>query len=303
MLSAVLRNLFSQTVPTETMDSDMSQKDPDFIMNSPYYLRISTLHHDFSCLQSLSLYMRAIEIARTDGLLGSHDSDSILAAEILRAGEISYNQINCYDPADVKLHADMLSGKGDKQAISARIIVVEDLSPAAIEILGTRFNLNPHVFYFHLGFDARRSAMANLVDASNENQIPVTWCMPRHSPDDFISVPMPCDLKPTSALKLESGLKEDYTYSRQAYRPIVQIPGKEGEWDPPRRAFHRISLVFPKGEIETSKVLLLLILIFRDMILTYSSYNSGISYMEATIPNRTKRHPIASYERSRLLRV
>ncbi|OBT74293.1 hypothetical protein VF21_07382 [Pseudogymnoascus sp. 05NY08] len=249
MLPGMLRRLFSQSVSTETMDSDTPLKDPDFIMNSPYYHRISTLHHNFPHLQSLSLYMHAIESARSDGLLGSHDSDSILAAEILKTGEISYNQIDCYNPADVESHSDILCGKGDKQTVSARIIVIEDLSPAAIEVLGTRFHLDPHMFYFHLGFDTKRSAMANLVDASNENKIPVTWCMPRHFPENFISVPMPCDLKPMSALKLESGLKEDLTYSRQAHRQIAQIPGKEREWDPPQRAFHRISLIFPKTDI------------------------------------------------------
>ncbi|OBT91041.1 hypothetical protein VE02_00131 [Pseudogymnoascus sp. 03VT05] len=216
MLSGMLRRLFSQTVSTETMDLDTSLKDPDFIMNSPYYHRISTLHHNFPHLQSLSLYIYAIESARSDGLLASHDSDSILAAKILKTGEVS---------------------KGDKQIVSARIIVIEDLSPAAIEVLGTSFHLDPHMVYFHLGFGTRRSAMANLVDASNENKIPVTWCMPRHSPENFISVPMPCHLKPMSALQLESGLKEDLTYSRQAYRQIAQIPARRESGILPRELF------------------------------------------------------------------
>ncbi len=252
MLPAVLRQLLSRTI-SESMNSDMSQEDAAFIKNSPYHLRISTLHNAFPHLQSLSLYMQATEHARIDGRLGSHDSDSILVAEILTTGEITYNQIDCYDPVDMESHHDMLSGKGDKQIVSARVLVIEDLSPGAIEALGTGFHLDPHIFYFHLGFDTRRSAMADLVDAVNENNIPVTWCMPSHAPDNFISVPVPCDLKPLSVRKLESGLQEDSTYSRQAYRPIAQIPGKEQDWEPPQRAFHRLSLVFPESEIETSE--------------------------------------------------
>ncbi|KAF2266538.1 hypothetical protein CC78DRAFT_578251 [Lojkania enalia] len=203
------------------MSSDKSQEQVDLVTNLPYYSRISTLHNDFPHLQSLSLYMQAIEHARMEGRLGSHDSDSILVAEVSTTGDVTYDRIDCYDLDDLHLHQDMLSGNGNQQAVSARILAIEDLSPGAIEALGTGFNLDPHVFYFHLGFDTRRSAMANLVDPVSENTIPVTWCMPNHAPNNFISVPVPCDLKPLSARKLESSLREDRTYSRQAYRPLA----------------------------------------------------------------------------------
>lgn len=249
----MLRQLLPRTVSKENTESDEMVHNDRFIKTGPYETHISTLHTEFPHLQSLSLYMQAIERARTNGRLGSHDSDSILAAEISSAGETTYHRIDCYDPTDVESYRDILSGKGDKQAVTARILVVEDLSPAAIEALGTGFNLDPHVFYFHLGFDTRRSAMADLVDAANENDIPVTWCMPSHAPDGFISVPVPCDLKPRRVRKLECGLQEDSTYSRQSYRPIAEVSSEDQAWDPPQRAFHRLSLAFPKSDIETGK--------------------------------------------------
>jgi hypothetical protein len=56
----------------------------------------------------------------------------------------------------------MLTGTGEASVVHSRVLIIEDLSPAAIEILGSGFDLDPHVFYFHLGFDTRRSAMVVL---------------------------------------------------------------------------------------------------------------------------------------------
>ncbi len=95
--------------------------------------------------------------------------------------------------------------------------------------------------------------MRDLVDAANENEIPVTWCMPGHAPDNFISVSVPCDLKPLTNRKLEGGLKGDLAYSRQVYHPIARIRGKDQDWEPPQRAFYRLSLISPEATIETGK--------------------------------------------------
>jgi hypothetical protein len=43
------------------------------------------------------------------------------------------------------------------------LIMMGHLAPATIELIGSSFNLDPHVFYFHLGFDTRRSAMVDLI--------------------------------------------------------------------------------------------------------------------------------------------
>lgn len=103
------------------------------------------------------------------------------------------------------------------------LIMMGHLAPATIELIGSSFNLDPHVFYFHLGFDTRRSAMVDIIDPHRESSIPVIWCMPGHAPDNFISVPLPCDLKPMSSRKPESGLPMSKTYIRQAYRRITDL--------------------------------------------------------------------------------
>lgn len=103
------------------------------------------------------------------------------------------------------------------------LIIMGHLAPATIELIGSSFNLDPHVFYFHLGFDTRRSAMVDIIDPHRESSIPVIWCMPGHAPDNFISVPLPCDLKPISSRKPESGLPMSKTYIRQAYRRITDL--------------------------------------------------------------------------------
>lgn len=232
-----------------------------------------------------------------DGRLGSHDSDSILTAEISKTGEVTYDRINCYDPDDVERHHDVLSGKGNSHTVSTRILVIEDLSPGAIEALGTGFRLDPHIFYFHLGFDTRRSAMMDLVDAVHENRIPVTWCMPSHTPENFISVPLPYDLKPLHVRKLEGRLREDSTYSRQAYRPIAQIPNKEQDWEPPQRSFHRLSLVFPgTTDIETSEHNLNLPSSLT--LLTLVSHNFSIPYVEASFAEETQLPTMFPHEHS-----
>lgn len=58
--------------------------------------------------------------------------------------------------------------------------------------------------------------MVNLIDPKRESSIPVTWCMPNHAPENFISVPLPCDLKPFNARRLQNGLPMAMTNPRQA---------------------------------------------------------------------------------------
>ena len=147
----------------------------------------------------------------------------------------------------------MLTGTREASVVHSRILIIEDLSPAAIELLGSRFGLDPHVFYFHLGFDTRHSAMVDLIDRRREGAIPVTWCMPGHAPDDFISVPLPCDLKPFTSRMLKRGLPMSNTYLRQTYRRITDLHEPYENWDPLQRAFHRLSVVSARTEIETGK--------------------------------------------------
>ncbi len=111
------------------MDSSIRKESSDFIKNSQYHALFEGLQQDLPLLRSLTMYMRAIEQERGAGQLGSHDSDSILAAEVSTAG-VTYTRISCYDPNDIEPHRDMLSGKGDTQKIRARVLVVEDVSPA-----------------------------------------------------------------------------------------------------------------------------------------------------------------------------
>lgn len=100
------------------------------------------------------------------------------------------------------------------------LIMMGHLAPATIELIGSSFNLDPPVFYFYLGFDTRRSAMVDIIDPHCESSIPVIWCMPGYALDNFISVPLPCDLKTMSSRKPESELPMSKTYIRQAYRRI-----------------------------------------------------------------------------------
>ena len=109
----MLRQLLSRTVSKENTESHEMLHNNRFSKTGPYETHISTLHIEFPHLQSLLLYMQAIERARTDRRLGSHDSDSILAAEISSAGETTYHRIDCYDHADVESYRDMLSRKID----------------------------------------------------------------------------------------------------------------------------------------------------------------------------------------------
>jgi hypothetical protein len=68
---------------------------------------------------------------------------------------------------------------------------------------------------------------------------------------NYISIPVPCDLKPNSEPNLAHGLRKDSTYSRQIFREISEIKGKEDAWKAPKRAFQRLSLIFPKSDVET----------------------------------------------------
>ena len=201
------------------------------------------------------LYSDSIKKARGEATVGSHDSNSILAVEIPINGDPSFHRIDAYDSNDVKAHADMLSGKGNPRLIKTRLLLVEDLSPGAIEAIGVGFSLDPHVFYFHLGFDTRRSAMLNLIGSTGESKVPITWYFPNHGPENFISVSIPCDLKPqigqqSEAANPEDRISADTTYARQAYRPISQVDTEHQT--AAKRAFHRISLAFAKTQIKTS---------------------------------------------------
>lgn len=275
-----------QLLAMEKMPPQRPRDGRTVLANLPYHRQIRTLLENFPHLESLSLYSRECERLRVAGQLGSHDSNSILAAEISRSGHVEFHRIDCYDHNDVALHHDMLNGTGESSFIMSRILVIEDLSPAAIEILGAGFNLDPHIFYFHLGFDTRRSAMVDLIDPKRESSIPVTWCMPSHAPENFISVPLPCDLKPFHARRLKNGLPMSMTYSRQAYRPITEFSQSHEDWDPPRRAFHRLSLVSTKTEIETSTFSIGRI--YLSICANRYSYHTSIPNME-TGPSRVIR--------------
>jgi len=251
-MGPILRKPLLQSSSDDSMASLSSKSlSSESTYTSPYHSVITSHHDAFPHLKSLSLYMEAINKARGDSRLGSFESDSILAVEFLRNGERQYTRIDCFDSDDIEQHSALLSGSGDKASIYARMLIVEDVSPGSIEALGNGFALDPHMFYYHLGFDTRRSAMLNLVSASSENAVPVTWCMPSHVPENYISIPIPCDLKPVCERSMASGLREDCTYSRQTFREIAHIEGKENLWEPPERAFQRLSLIFPKTDIET----------------------------------------------------
>jgi hypothetical protein len=235
------------------MDTARLPERPAGSESHSYYQTISRLQDDFPHLEALLLYKDATEKARQQATVGSQDSDSILVAELPSIGSPRFYQINAYDPDDIKKHEKMLSGKGDHHQLKSRLLLVEDLSPGAIEAIGAGFNLDPHVFYFHLGFDVRRSAMLDFADSRMEKRIPVQWYFPNHGPEDFVSVPLPCDLKPppSDTPSATGDIPVDKTYARQAYRPIAQL---DGEYEPAaRRGFHRISLAFTQTQIKTSE--------------------------------------------------
>lgn len=156
----------------EKMDSQKLPECESWVTRSSYHRYINQLLPQFPHLEALSLYSEQCEKSRIAGNLGSHDSNSILAAEIIESNTVYYHRIDCYDPDDVSQHREILTGTGDRSTVRCRLLIVEDLSPAAIAILGSGFDLDPHVFYFHLGFDTRRSAMVDLIDPNRESAHP-----------------------------------------------------------------------------------------------------------------------------------
>lgn len=55
----------------------------------------------------------------------------------------------------------------------------------------------------------------------------------------------PAILKPWGARRVDNHVPVATTYSRQAYRPITTIPEAGEVLDPPRRAFHWVSVISP----------------------------------------------------------
>ena len=253
-LNSMVLSFFRWLRATEKIDSRKLPECQSCAAMSPYHHYIRQLQPQFPHLEALSLYSEQCEKSRIAGNLGSHDSNSILAAEISQSDNVTYHRIDCYDPDDVAQHREILTGTGDGSSVRCRLLIIEDLSPAAIEILGSGFDLDPHIFYFHLGFDTRRSAMVDLIDPNRESTIPITWYMPSHAPEGLVSVPLPCDLKQFSARRVSKDLQVARTYSQQAYRPITTIPEPQESWDPPQRAFHRVSVISPTStKIETGQ--------------------------------------------------
>ena len=281
-----LLRFFSPNSLSSTMKTSSTPPEIEPVTDLPYHRHIRRLHADFPHLRSLSLYSEAIERGRGKGQLGSHDSDSIIVAEICSNGDVLYDRIDCYDTADIDSHHEVLCGEGDAAKISSRILLVEDLSPSAIEALGTGFRLDPHVFYFHLGFDTRRSAMRDLVDPVRESMIPVTWYMPRHGPSDFVSVPIPCDLKSSLVCDSVPALSLDSTYARQTYSPLTKLSGSSKDWQAPYRAFHRLSMIFGQSQIKTGKIVDTRIICI--CLINPDSTHSCLSHLETAVEIRNK---------------
>jgi hypothetical protein len=216
-----------------------------------YHKLLLGLIPQYPHLEALLLYAAAIEKAKETDERGSHDSDSLLAAEVAHDGTVSFNSINIYNPEHVKAHEEILSGTGSPHIVKERLLLVEDVSPGAIAALGTGFNLNPHVFYFHLGFDTRGSAMQALIDPTSEGKVPVTWYFPNHGPENFFSIPLQCDLSPAAGVGEAREDPLDKTYCRQSYHPVSQV---RSENQPAvSRGFHRISVAFAQTQIKTSR--------------------------------------------------
>ncbi|WEW60264.1 hypothetical protein PRK78_005749 [Emydomyces testavorans] len=175
---------------------------------------------------------------------GREISDSILAVEFLRNGEFRSTRIDYFDSDDVEQYHALLFGSGDNSSVSAKLLIAENVSSEAIEVLSIRFSLNLRLFYYHLEFNIRRSVMRNLVSASLEVAISVTWCMSSHVPDKYIRILIPCNLKPTGERKLDTRLAQGLDLLKaNLLHESHRLKAK--------RALQRLRLIFPKTDMET----------------------------------------------------
>ncbi|KAG8428671.1 hypothetical protein J3459_002535 [Metarhizium acridum] len=122
------------------MEAEQCVEQGPLVIDLPYHHYIRSLHTHFPHLEALSLYLEECEKSRASAQLGSHDSNSILLAEVANSGNTTIHRIDCYDHNDLDHYRDVFTGHGDTSVIRSRILVLEDLAPATIELLGSSFN-------------------------------------------------------------------------------------------------------------------------------------------------------------------
>ena len=57
-----------------------------------------------------------------------------------------WHAIDTEDDSQLIEHADILKGDGDSSTIASRLLILEDLCPRAVEVLGSNFDIDPRVF-------------------------------------------------------------------------------------------------------------------------------------------------------------
>jgi hypothetical protein len=122
------------------------------ISERPYHRFIQSVQDSWPQLELITQFAKHHEFRAT--LTPSMSlSCPILAAEIYSdtTKSSTFHTIDVYDQKQVDAHNALFNGsKTHASHSSTRILIVPDLSPAAIELLGRNFDLDPFIFLKHL---------------------------------------------------------------------------------------------------------------------------------------------------------
>ena len=129
--------------------------------------------------------------------LGTPESEGLIVADFYKDGSLHCHHVSISDDLqlDTGSHGDSL--------VSSRLIISEDLSPRAIQQLGSAFNVPPEVFYDHLAIRDN-----DFGDSSGFDQkaFRVTSSQIRHaiaSLDDTMSILIPCEMTASTTVRPE----------------------------------------------------------------------------------------------------
>lgn len=127
--------------------------------------------------------------------LNMAESMGLFVADFCEDGDVHCNYTVLSD--DIQLHQE----KHGEQRVVSRVIVSEDLSPKAIEFLGSMFKIQSDVFYDHL---AVRDTEIGDCRGFDQKAFRVTSSQIRHSIaslDDTVSLLVPCEMTASASVR------------------------------------------------------------------------------------------------------
>src|SRR5947207_4518401 len=124
------------------------------VSERPYHRFIQSAHDTWPQLELLTQFAKHHEFRESVTPSLSRRNCLILAAEVSSdpTQSTTVHTIDVYDQKQVNGHKNVLFNGSRKitSHTSVRILIVPDLSPAAIELLGWNFDLDPFIFLKHL---------------------------------------------------------------------------------------------------------------------------------------------------------